>query len=41
MNAKEKMQALINGKKSAGKVKHNTVAPNDGKFMRPRPVLHK
>lgn len=41
MNKKEKMQALIASKKGSGKVKHKTTAPNDGKFMRKAPILHK
>ncbi|MGM0199510.1 hypothetical protein [Enterococcus sp. DIV1314a] len=41
MNAKEKMKALIKDKKSGNKVKHHTVAKNDGKFMRKAPILHK
>ncbi|MGP6139252.1 MULTISPECIES: hypothetical protein [unclassified Jeotgalibaca] len=41
MNAKEKMMEIIKNKQSGGKSDQKTVAKNDGKFMRPRPVLHK
>lgn len=41
MNAKEKMKALIKKKKSKDKVKHNTVAKNDRKYMRKAPILNK
>lgn len=41
MNAKEKMKALIKKKKSNDKVKHNTVAKNDRKYMRKAPILNK
>lgn len=41
MNAKEKMMAIIKAKKSGNKMKYNTVAKNDGKFMRKAPIFHK
>lgn len=41
MDAKQKMMEIIKNKKSETKTKHNTVAKNDGKFMRQGPVLHK
>lgn len=41
MNTKEKMKAIIESKKSDGKVKHKTVAKNDIKYMRKAPVFPK
>lgn len=41
MNAKEKMMAIIKDKKSGNKNKKDSVAKNDGKFMRKAPIFHK
>lgn len=41
MTTKEKMKALIEKKKNNQKVKHNTTAKNDRKYMRKAPVRNK